>query len=173
MNETFNERYITLKCKSEEFHHRLIYVITACKWSLGQGKIFTGMCQSFRPQGEGSLYDVTSCLTAWSYVPSWGLCLWPHFPPGVSPWQRPPPLDRDLLDSDPLDRVLLDRDPQTETPWTVAISYGKEWVVRILLECILVSNRLGQYKFWFNINFATFKVWYFSFDTIFVEEYVN
>ena len=29
----------------------------------------------------------------------------------------------------------LNRDPQIETPW-----YSEEWVVRILLECILVHN---------------------------------
>ena len=28
----------------------------------------------------GGLYDVTSCLTAWSHVPSGGLCAWSHVP---------------------------------------------------------------------------------------------
>ena len=136
--------------------------------------IFSQACVSHSVhRGEGSLYDVTSCLTAWSYVPSGGLCLWSHFPPGVSPWQRPPPLDRDLLDSDPPGRSPPGQRPPNRDPLDSGTSYGKDWVVRTLLECILVSNRLGQYKFWFNINFATFKVWYFSFDTIFVEEYVN
>ena len=35
------------------------------KWSLRQGNIFTGVCLSM-----GSLYDVTSCLAAWSHIPS-------------------------------------------------------------------------------------------------------
>ena len=30
--------------------------------------------------GWWSLYDVTSCLAAWSHVPSWGFCLWSHVP---------------------------------------------------------------------------------------------
>ena len=33
--------------------------------------------------GVCSLYDVTSCLAAWSPVPSRGLCLWSHVPSGV------------------------------------------------------------------------------------------
>ena len=46
-------------------------IITARKRSLGQGNIFRSVCQSFCSQwGRGSLYDVTSCLAAWSHVPS-------------------------------------------------------------------------------------------------------
>ena len=30
--------------------------------------------------GRGSLYDVISCLAAWSYVPSRGFCHWSHIP---------------------------------------------------------------------------------------------
>ena len=45
-------------------------VITARKRSLGQSNTFTGARQSFC---RGALYDVTSCLTAWSHVPSGGL----------------------------------------------------------------------------------------------------
>ena len=79
--------------------------------------------------GRGSLYDVTSCLAAWSHVPSGGLCLWFHVPSGGSlsrggsPWQRL---------------------PWTETPLNRDHSppYGKERAVRILLECILVSSRI-------------------------------
>ena len=37
------------------------------KRGLGQGNIFIGVCQSF----WGPLYDVTSCLAAWSHV-LWG-----------------------------------------------------------------------------------------------------
>ena len=33
---------------------------------------------SVSPLAKGALYDVTSCLGVWSYVPSWGfLCLVP------------------------------------------------------------------------------------------------
>ena len=55
-------------------------IFTIRKRTLGQGYIFTGVYQSFCPQtgfgGGSSLYDVTSCLAAWSHVPSvWHLCL--------------------------------------------------------------------------------------------------
>ena len=36
----------------------------------GKGNIFTGICLF----SGGSLYDVTTCLAAWSHVPSRGLC---------------------------------------------------------------------------------------------------
>ena len=45
------------------------HLITARKRSLVQGNVFIRMCHSV--QG-GSLYDVTSCLAAWSHVPSGG-----------------------------------------------------------------------------------------------------
>ena len=66
---------MTDACRNITFPHLLLrtVIITARKRSLGQGNIFTGMCQSFCPWGrEGSLYDVTSCLAAWSHVPSRG-----------------------------------------------------------------------------------------------------
>ena len=44
-------------------------IITIRKRSLGQGNIFTGVCQSFCPGGL-PLHDVTSCLAAWSHFPS-------------------------------------------------------------------------------------------------------
>ena len=98
--------------------------------------------------GRGSLYDVTSSLTAWSHVPSreslslvpcsfqgggsvsgpmfiqrGGLCLWSHVPSGGLidiPAQRPPSWT------------------ETLSPW-----FGKEWAVRILLECILVPHKFA------------------------------
>ena len=104
-------------------------LITASKRSVGQGNVFTHVCHSVY-SGRGSLYDVTSCLAAWSHVPSGrGLCLLSHVPSGGYPWQRPPwtetPLDRDphldrepLGQRSPLDRYPpLDRDPPSiETP---------------------------------------------------------
>ena len=45
-------------------------IVTARKSSLGQGNVFTGVCLSMV---GGSLYYVTSCLAAWSHVPSRGL----------------------------------------------------------------------------------------------------
>ena len=128
--------------------------ITARKRSLGQGNVFILVCQSFCSQGTGSLYDVISCLAAWSHVPSGGISVYgpmfllgvsisgPMFLPGVSvqegsPLQRPPgqrpPLDRDPPDRDPPgQRPLLDRNAL----------YSKEHEVRILLECILVLSSL-------------------------------
>ena len=51
-------------------------ICTTRKRSLGQGNMFTGLCQSFCLQ-EGSLYNVTSCLSAWPDVPSMGAGLYP------------------------------------------------------------------------------------------------
>ena len=99
---------------------------------------------------EGSLHDVTSCLAAWSHVPSRGfLPLVPCSFPGQTPGQRPPLLDRDLYTGTPWtetplphrdpppDRHLLDRRPVHRIP-----PYGKECVVCILLECILVCEHV-------------------------------
>ena len=55
------------------------FILTARKRSLGQGNVFRGVCLSM-----GCLYDVTSCLAAWSHVPSGGLCPWSHIPSGKS-----------------------------------------------------------------------------------------
>ena len=45
----------------------------------------------FRGGGEGrSLYDDTSCLVAWSPVPSRGLRLWSHVPSGGGGWSLTP-----------------------------------------------------------------------------------
>ena len=95
---------------------------------------------SFCPKvGQGSLYDITSCLADWSHVPLRGLSVsGPMFPPGASIFgpmslslvscsiqaglsDRDPSLDRDLqtktpLDRDPPDRDPLDRDPPGQRP---------------------------------------------------------
>ena len=83
------------------------------------GKVmFLLVCDILLTGGRGSLYNVTSCLAAWSYVPSegslflvpysfWGSCLWYHVPYGGS-WTETP------LDRDPSGRAP----PPTETPWT-------------------------------------------------------
>ena len=52
-----------------EYLKIFFYVFIACKRSLGQGNVFAPVCHSV--QG-GSLYDVTSCLAAWSHIPSGG-----------------------------------------------------------------------------------------------------
>ena len=63
-------------------------------------------------RGGGSLYDVTSCLAAWSHVPSGGsLCLWSHVPlrgslskeglPDRDPSRQRPPQTKNPLDRDP------------------------------------------------------------------------
>ena len=52
-------------------------VFTTRKRSLGKGNVFTGVCL----RGKGVyLYDVTSCLAAWSHDPSGGLCALSHVP---------------------------------------------------------------------------------------------
>ena len=52
-------------------------VFTTRKRSLGKGDVFTGVCL----RGKGVyLYDVTSCLAAWSHDPSGGLCALSHVP---------------------------------------------------------------------------------------------
>ena len=84
-------------------------LITSHKWSLARGR--------------GSLYDVTSCLAAWSLslVPCsfWGSLSrdLPDLDPPLqrSPWTENP------LDRDPVDRDSLDRDSLTNTPCTVRI----------------------------------------------------
>ena len=69
-------------------------IFTARKRSSGKGNVFAPVCHSVHR--GGSLYDVTSCLAAWSEVPSggslslvpcsfWGsLCLVLYFLPRVS-----------------------------------------------------------------------------------------
>ena len=58
-------------------------ICTARKRSLGQGNVFTRMCHSVHG-GRGSLYDVTSCLAAWSHVLSGGSVSGPMYFLGVS-----------------------------------------------------------------------------------------
>ena len=70
-------------------HWSFLPFITVRKQSLMQGNIFRRVCQSFCSWGP--LYDVTSCLAAWSHVPSRG-GLPDRDPPGQRPLleQRPP-----------------------------------------------------------------------------------
>ena len=102
---------------------------------LWEGNVFTPVCQSFC--SRGSLYDIISCLAAWSYVPSGvgvsvsgpmfllrGLSLWSHVPrgdlcPEGSPLDRDPPppnWTETPMDKGPLDRNPLDRDPPRQRP---------------------------------------------------------
>ena len=77
--------------------------------------MFSQACASHSVhRGKGSLYDVTSCLAAWCHVPfRRSLSLVP-----CSFWGS---------------LSLVPCSCQGGGVW-----YGKEWVVRILLECILV-----------------------------------
>ena len=85
-------------------------IFTARKRSLGQGNIFTGICLS---TGGGGLPDRE---TPWIETP------WTETPLNKDPpWTETTPLDRDH-------------------PWTWSPLYGKKWMVRILLECILVFS---------------------------------
>ena len=115
-------------------------------------------------RGRGSLYDVTSCLPDWSYVPSRGsLSLVPcSFQGGLCMVRG-----RDISVQGGLwgslcswgslsEGVSVRENPQTETP-----QYGDERVVRILLECFVVvhidSNGLRSP---FKINFK--NAWKFA-----------
>ena len=57
------------------------FLVTACKLSLGQGNVFTGVCQLFCSQGRGSLcmMSLPVWLTDPMFLPG-GLCLWSHAP---------------------------------------------------------------------------------------------
>ena len=110
-------------------------IFTVRKRSLGQGNVFICVCHSVHRVGggrRGSLYDVISCLAAWSHIPSWDLFLWSHVSLGLSVSRHTFLLGSLLgggsLRDPPGQRRHLDRDPQ----------YSKERAVRILLECILV-----------------------------------
>ena len=117
--------------------------------------IFSQACVSHSVhEGEGSLYDVTFCLAAWSHVHSRGLCLWPHVPSrgvsvqrrvsvqGVSVWDRDPVQGggRGLCSVGGLCPAgsLSGRHP----------TFGEEQVVRILLECFLVENTVPIRTTW-------------------------
>ena len=86
-------------------------IITARRRSLWQGNVFTPVCLFTL----GSLYDVTSCLTAWSHVPSKAVSV-----------------------SGPM--FLLGGLPPEGVGQTLPRT-GKR-VVRILLECFLVSRSI-------------------------------
>ena len=108
-------------------------LVTTRKRSLVQGNVFTHVCHAVHRGPGGSLYDVTSCLTAWSNVPSGGaLCLWSHLssggnvcpggglcPSGVS-------VQGDLCPMGLCLSVSFQGDPP----------YGEERAVRILLEAL-------------------------------------
>ena len=75
---------IVLKVRTSGFLSTRVHyeqVITTRKRSLGQGNVFTHVCYSVH-RGRGSLYDVTSCLVAWSHVPSGVSVSGPMFLPG-------------------------------------------------------------------------------------------
>ena len=94
---------------------------------------------SFCPQGEGSLYNVTSCLAVWSDVPSGGLCLWSHVPSGGG-GLCPGRLSLGALHPGDLCLgVSVQGVSVRETP-----PCGEEWVLRILLEGILVLSNITQ-----------------------------
>ena len=111
---------------------------------------------SVHRKGVESLHGVTSCLAAWSHVPSgggplsWrGLCLGGSLSRGVSVprslsrgvsvWGslsgRSPQKEHGTRDRDPPGQRPLDRNPLGQRPPPL---YGKEQAVCILLECILV-----------------------------------
>ena len=110
------------KCLSRTFRRDARF--TACKRSLGQGNVFTGVYPSTTGGGgRGSLYDVISSLADWSRVPVSGpmflageslsrgsLSGRPHWTEAPLP-QTETPFDRDL----PGQRPPFDRDPPPNT----------------------------------------------------------
>ena len=108
--------------------HQCTSIFTDSKQSLGQGNVFTSVCQSFCSQGGFCMMS----LPVWLPGPMFLLGVsvsGPMFHLGGLPEQRHPHGQRPI----PLDR---DPPPDREPP------YGKERVVRILLECILVMRKL-------------------------------
>ena len=98
-------------------------------------------------------YSNMGLVDVWLKDPIWSTCY--HLQTklfsqtSVCPWE----VGRGLRDWDHAgQRLLLDRGPLAETPWTETPLYGKEWAVRILLECVLVFKlfHLGPFciKFW-------------------------
>ena len=90
-------------------------IIAARKRSLGQGNIFTGVCQSFCPglgEGAGSLsmMSLPFCMPGPMFLPG-GLCFWSHVPSGA-------PMDRDPSRQSPTGQILpalRKETPRTET----------------------------------------------------------
>ena len=97
----------------------LLQLITARKRSLGQGNIFRRM---FLSVGGGSLYDVTSCLAAWSHVPSRGSLVTCSFG-GTLSWGG--------------GSVQGDCQEEPPSPSDRGPLYGEERAVSILLEYFL------------------------------------
>ena len=105
---------ISFTCK----HSNIIMSFYHPQTKLRRGNVFAPVCHSVHR--GGGLPNRDPCTET---------------PPGQRPRWTKTSLDRDpILDWDP-----LDRDPWTETPLDWDPLYGKERVVRILLECILVS----------------------------------
>ena len=101
-------------------------ITTAHKRSLEQGNVFTGVCLS-----TGGLCDVTSCLAAWSHIPSGGS------------------LSRGVCVRGSLSRGGLCQGDQRGLSRGASVReppplHGDERAVRILLECFLClkSNNL-------------------------------
>ena len=113
-----------------------LMIITARKPSLGQGNVFTNVCHVVH-RGEGSLYDVTSCLAAWSHVPRRFLSLVPCSFQGVSV-QGKGSLSRGReslsMERGSMFRGSLSMGSLSGRPHPV----GEEWAVRIQLERMLV-----------------------------------
>ena len=110
--------YVAVICK--KFNVSVPY---AHSRSLGNGNVFTHVCNSVH---RGPLYDVTSCLVAWSHVPSGGLCPWSHVP------SRGLCLGRHCPENP--QKTHRHRDPTFKR------------ALRILLECALVLCKFVAYQ---------------------------
>ena len=104
---------------------------------LGQGNIFTSVCQEFCPQGG----RVSASVHA-----------------GISPPEQSPPDHAPPGPGTPLSRPPQSRHPPPPGPGTPPGSRLQHTVnerpVRILLECILVSERLGLLTLKFRSSFT-------------------
>ena len=87
-----------------------VSIVTARKRRLGQGNVFTPVCDSFCSQGREGCYDVLSVMDSTS--------------PGPHHWTTP--------------RILPAETSLDPLPWTAPSSPINKRPVRILLECFVV-----------------------------------
>ena len=104
---------------------------------LGQGNIFTGMCQSFCSQGLWCHF-LSGCLVPGSFqgcLCPRGLCHAGSVRGSLSRGLSGGLLSREMSVWGSLSGGLC----QEDTPWTKTFLYGKERAVGILLDCFLVT----------------------------------
>ena len=101
--------------------------------TLGQGNVFTPVCQSFCSQGVRGV-----CPSPWMQTQGWADPLLDADDPWG--WADPPPLDADLPG--------VGQTPHMQTPPHTV----NKRAVRILLECILVSVASRKVMNFYNVH---------------------